>query len=225
MQRVATNDDLVAFAEYVQTVNPHSIQVFVSKTEDEFVKAVEVALLHAIIRLESGRKQYSGLKELGLSKIVADDLSAASIPATPEEHSNGHVDITVKHPAGRLHKYLGECKIWSSVPYHIKGMSQLLEDYSSGRQKRGCCIEFVRIADAAGKLKTIREYLDKHLPLEQQAPAVDHSEIRGGFITKHRHASGWTVEVLHFACNLHLPGSARTKTRQKRAKKTGLRPT
>ena len=84
------------------------------------------------------------------------ELRAASIPATAEEHTNGHVDLTVRHPNGRPLRYLGECKIWDGVRYPEKGMGQLLEDYSTGRDRRGCCMEFMKTADTAGKLRRLR---------------------------------------------------------------------
>lgn len=199
------DDTLAAFGRFVQQNNPYSLRVFCSETEDEFVAAVEGALNCAVDRLESGRKEYAGLAEVGLSKKISDWLDAASIPATAEEHTNGHVDITVKHPRKLVFKYLGECKIWRSVPYHVKGMKQLLDDYSSGRHRRGCCLEFVVTADCAGKLRVIREHLDAQCPLDQVGTTVDHPEIKGGFVTLHRHSSGWDVEVLHFGCNLHNP--------------------
>ncbi len=196
---------LTEFRDFLRVTGAPGLRVFSSGDERDFTDAVEDALNYFVDRLESGRAQYSKLDEIGLSQTICELLNAASIPAAAEEHSNGHVDITVRHPRGLVFKYLGECKIWQSVPYHLKGMSQLLNDYSSGRHQRGCCLEFVHIADCAGKLQMIRDHLDAEKPLDQDDSTEDHPVIKGGFVSRHTHASGWTVEVLHLACNLHDP--------------------
>ena len=206
MSSLAISDDLAAYVAYVRTQNPHSIAVFTSRNEQEFIDAVEGALLHSIMALETGCREFATLPEIALTKMLSRDLNAASIPSTAEEHTNGHVDFTIKHPGGRPHRYLGECKIWKGPSYHVKGMKQLLSKYSTGRHRRGCCLEFVRGKDLAGKFSSLREYLDRKRPLQQLGDAVTHETIKSGFVTSHRHESGWDLEVLHFGCNLHSSG-------------------
>ncbi len=199
------DESLLAFGRYLAGRRPFALRVFLSQTEDEFIDAVEEGLEHGIVQLEGARKEYAKLGELGLSRTLAGTLTESGVPAHPEEFENGHVDLKIKHPAGKPFLYLTECKIWQSVPYHKKGMTQLLRDYASGRHKRGCCLEFVRVMGTATKLKDIRNHVDQHKPLDQVDKAVDHKTIKGGFVTTHKHSSDWKVEVLHVACNLFQP--------------------
>lgn len=202
---VPTDDDLLSYARYLAGKNPYSLKVFLSTTEKDFIEGVENALEHEVVLLEGCRREYDKLGEIGLSRTMATNLNEAGIPSRSEEYENGHVDLKIEHSQGHPFLYLCECKIWQSVPYHLRGMKQLLKDYASGRHRRGCCLEFVRIADTAGKLKAIRTHLDGKKPLQQTGTSKDHDTIKGGFLTEHKHVSGWDVEVLHFGCNLHQP--------------------
>ena len=181
--------------------------MWTAATEGDFCAAVERAIEFAIAQLESGARRCGSMNELGLSWLLTELLVAASIPATSEGYHNGHVDVTVNHPAGRPFLILGECKIYKGYEQHCEGCKQLLVRYSSGRSARTFCLEFFRTAEMYDKLQKLRAEFNSRRPLEQTEDAIDHP-IKGAFVTMHKHFTAATVEVLHPGCNVFHPEGA-----------------
>jgi hypothetical protein len=125
------------------------------------------------------------------------------LSVTQEAHSNGHVDLTIiaDHCIPARRKF-GEAKIWDGARYHIKGLQQLLDRYTTGREGRGLLIEYVKKKDIKGLLETLRQTMNKERPCNQTADAIDHV-LKWSFVSTHSHACGDVLEVGHIGCNLY----------------------
>src|SRR5205814_2885165 len=123
----------------------------------------------SVTQIESGARRCATLDELGLSWLLTQLLSAASIPTEAEGYHNGHVDVTIRHPLGRPFAFLGECKIYRGYEHHCDGCKQLLDRYSSGRFARTFCLEFVRSVGIYEKLQNLRDQFNSQRPLKQVA--------------------------------------------------------
>ncbi|NLF73978.1 MAG: hypothetical protein GX575_33645 [Candidatus Anammoximicrobium sp.] len=201
-----TTDGLDAYLSYIRSVNPAGLQVWTSRTELEFCEAVERAVEFGIRDIEEGARVYNKLDEPGLSLMLTKFLECGGIPAIAEGYHNGHVDVTVRHPADIFPKVLGECKKWDGFKYHCQGCDQLLNRYESGRAHRGFCLEFLFVPGMYQKLQDLRAEFDRQQPHEQQKPSAEHW-IKGAFVTVHLHFTGTTVEILHLGCNVYHPDS------------------
>lgn len=201
------SDRLDAYVAYLEASCPPAIEVWAAATEDEFCAAVERAVESALMQLESGARRCGSMDELGLSWLLSELLTAASIPAVSEGYHNGHVDLTIKHPAGRPFLVLGECKIYRGYKHHCAGCKQLLVRYSSGRSARTFCLDFFQRPKMYEKLQRLRDAFNASRPLEQIDDAADHA-IKGAFVTLHKHFTAANVEVLHLGCNVYHPENA-----------------
>jgi hypothetical protein len=162
-----------------------------------------VILEGAIHHMEQNKKNFANLDEEGLSGALAGALSVPGLTVTQETNSNGHVDLTIEadHCTPARIK-LGEAKIYSSPSYHMKGITQLLGRYTTGRELSGLLINYVRkqnIKEITAKLKL---ELDTKLPENQTGHCEDH-KLKWSLVTKHKHSSGETVTVSHIGCNLY----------------------
>ena len=153
--------------------------------------------------IENGSKEYSKLNEPGLSHLLADLLNLFGYRSTAETNNNGHVDVVVECAFGRHWKYLGECKIHDGYQHHVDGCQQLL-GYCTGREPRAFCMDFFHKVGVFQKMAKLRADMDKKRPLKQKASGADHS-IVGSFLTRHDHASGAVVEILHLGCSVPKP--------------------
>jgi hypothetical protein len=131
-------------------------------------------------------------------------MSIPGLTVTQETNSNGHVDLTIDadHCSPARVK-LGEAKIYSSPSYHIKGISQLLGRYTTGREIPGLLINYVRKQDIKGITAKLRTEMNKQLPEKQTGPCEDH-KLKWSLSTKHKHSSGEVVTIEHVGCNLYL---------------------
>jgi hypothetical protein len=197
---VAIDSSLQRLIGLLETHNPNILELLRAETEEAFVEATEDAIDRAIRTIEKGAKEYSRLQEPGLSQLLVDLLNLNGFLATAETNHNGHVDVVVEHAIGRRWKYLGECKVHRGYQYHIDGCEQLL-GYCTGREFRAFCMDFFDKPGVFEKLQKLREDIDAKLPLEQSLPSVDH-EIKGAFVTSHRHINGSDVEILHLGCSV-----------------------
>lgn len=200
------------YLKVLEVMNPAALQVFVAETEDQFITAVENALNEAIVRLESGAKMLMTVDEPMLSWMLVNLLAAADIDASPETYHNGHVDVLVRHPRMPF-SCIGECKLHGGYEYHVGGCKQLLDRYSSGRAKRGFCLDFFQVPGMYKKLEKLRESFRQKMPLQQQGDPTDHGTIKGAFVSKHLHVTESHVEILHLGCNCYhaigkSPGNA-----------------
>lgn len=202
--------------------NPNLYALLQATTEDQFVAAVEGALDFVIVTIEGGSKQYAKLGERGLSKLLADLLSAAGFRAAAERDVNGHVDVVVEHAFGGRWKYLCECKIHDGFEYHIRGCEQLLR-YCTGREKRGLVLDFFTTAGMLTKLSELQRRIDQERRLGQTAASLCHT-IKGAFVTSHAHGNGSIVELLHAGCALVAVSAASGDSSPKPARKKKLAP-
>lgn len=201
---MANPDTAAALIEIIKRKAPEYLDILTAETNEEFDKAFDVVLGKAISSLERQSKNYKDLNEVGLSGVLASALSIPGLTVTPEAHSNGHVDLLIMadHSAPEFIK-LAEAKIHHGYDWHKKGLSQLIERYSTGRETRGLLISFVKEINISGKTKEVREKMDENSPCSQQGKTSDHI-FKWSFLSKHAHPCGDTLEVGHVGCNLFV---------------------
>lgn len=194
-------------AGVLRTRNPEILEMIFATDEASFLEVAERAMLRCLGRLESGRDEYGALPELGLSKMLADMLWLAGFDAAAEAHTNGHVDVTIRHYEPGRFTYLGECKIYKGYTHHRDGCGQVL-GYCTGRDRRAFCLDFFKVQGMYPKLAALQKRFDDQPDLGQQGKSRAHHFIKGAFLTTHRHlSSGADVELLHLGCNLHVAGA------------------
>jgi hypothetical protein len=183
--------------------SPAIISLYTAQTDVEFESAFEAILELVLSGLEQNKPNLAGLSEDGLSDILVIAFNAAGLRATRETHSNGHVDLTIDVGfCSPMRRKLGEAKIYDGPSYHLQGLEQLIDRYTTGRETRGLMIEYVKQADIAGLIQKIRERMDKDLPLNQQGPTQDNG-LKWSFLSVHRLKSGDDHPVAHYGCNLY----------------------
>lgn len=201
---IADKDTLAYYAELIQRKAPEYFDLLTAGTEEEFESAFTALLQEAVAHLERNKVNFKTLREVALTAVVVAFLNIPGLKATQEEHSNGHVDITIvaEHcvPARRK---LGEAKIYKTPSYHKKGLKQLIDRYSTGREIRGLLLNYVRKEDIAEVIKNLRESLDSSLPEQQKGPTEDH-KLKWSFSSVHGHSSGEDLAVDHVSCNLYV---------------------
>lgn len=197
-------NSLLALADQYAEKFPNALplRLMASKTDEEFDTALEDFLERAVAHLEANANHLSTRKE---DSITCDLTAFLQIPdilsVTQQEHSNGHVDITIKAVCGPFHR-LGEAKIYDGPSYHIDGLEQLVKRYSTGRETSGILVEYVKDAGIKDLVIKIKKYMDDNKPCSQNGEAQNH-KIRWAFVTYHQHSSGETFRVLHLSCNLY----------------------
>ena len=199
-QVVDPNASLARYVALVEAHNPNLFRLLSVTTERGFVEVTEEALELAIRRIESGSTHYRDLDERGLSRLLADFLSAAGYHAAAERDNNGHVDVVVEHAFGGRWKYLGECKIHRGFQYHVDGCEQLLA-YCAGRELRAFCLDFFKQPAMLERLSELRKRMDREKPLQQVGPSGDHA-MQGAFTTSHPHQNGAPIGILHAGCSV-----------------------
>ncbi|MEH2510154.1 hypothetical protein V1291_001508 [Nitrobacteraceae bacterium AZCC 1564] len=200
---MSDNDSLFALVELMRKKAPEYLDLLTATSDEKFENAFEALLESAVSRLEQNKVNFAKLDEVGLSAVLALSLSIPGLAVTQEAHSNGHVDITIEAqhcvPARRK---LCEAKIYDGPVYHLKGLQQLLDRYTTGREGRGLLINYVRKRDIAGIVKGLREKMDNDHPYQQQGKTADHL-LKWSFLSKHAHSCGENLEVGHIGCNLY----------------------
>lgn len=195
---------LLDLVEMLRTKAPEYLDLLSAQTEEAFNSALDVLIERAVIHLEKNKSLYKTLNEEGLSAVLAGNLTTFGVVVIQESHSNGHVDITieVEHcvPTRRL---LGEAKIYNGPVYHLKGLIQLLDRYTTGREGRGLLIEYFRKPNISDLVLKIRKKMDVDLPCNQQSSTSDH-KLKWSFSSTHRHSCGDVLEVSHIGCNLYV---------------------
>lgn len=199
--------DTANLRDYFDGLTPVARACVLAATPDEFCDAVEVALESAIQHMESGARFYMTDDERKLTHTLVGCLGTC-VQVINEGYSNGHVDVTVVHSCRPAWRKLGECKIYRGPAYHIAGCSQLLGRYVTGRLPRAFCLDFVQEADIAGKFQGVREGVDADTTLNRLAPSTAHPSIQWAFLSRHGHASGEEIRLLHLGCNLYWNGTA-----------------
>lgn len=197
----------LAFAELLMKKAPNFVDLICASTDDEFDNAYDAFIGEAVDHLEVNKKNFAALDEVGLSGVFAASLKMPGVTVLQEAHSNGHVDITVYlHHCTPVRKKLFEAKIYDGPSYHISGLEQLLNRYTTGREGRGVVLSYVRKSNIAQLVKSVRAKMDEDLPCSQQGHTSDHT-IKWSFLSHHAHSSGEELAVAHVSCNLFLEGS------------------
>jgi hypothetical protein len=195
-------------AEYFDRIRqrePAYLDLAAAATDDEFESAFARVLEVAVHQLEKNKKNFQKLDEEGLSAALAIALNIPGLlTVTQETNSNGHVDLTIEADNTTPARIkLGEAKIYSSPSYHMKGISQLLGRYTTGREMPGLLINYVRKPDIKAIVAKLKTEMDKKLPENQTGPCQDHA-LKWSLLTKHRHSSGEVITVGHVGFNLYL---------------------
>lgn len=201
-----TQDSLLALIDLLRPQRPELMGLLFSRTEQEFDESLEQLLQRGIDHLEKNADLFSGLTEDGITACLAAFLTMPGLRVLQEAHSNGHVDMTVEtDSASSMRRRLGEAKIYNGPSYHVKGLEQLINRYSTGREGGSFLVEYVRRKGIKGLVQKIRSYMDLRKPCAQRGKCVD-SDIKWAFSSNHRHSSGELFRVLHLNCNLDSTG-------------------
>jgi hypothetical protein len=199
-------DSLLAFVDYLRTKNPELLKILCSRTDEEFDEGLEGILEQAADHLEKNATHLTQLGEETISAFLVAYLCSPGLRAIQEAHSNGHVDITIEaEHAPPLRRRLGEAKIYSGPTYHVQGLKQLIDRYTTGREGSGFIVEYVKNPKIKELVTKVRSHMDSNKPCSQDGTSQNH-RIRWAFTTKHQHSSGEFLRVLHLNCNLHRPG-------------------
>lgn len=201
---ITDKDTLVYYAQLIQRKAPEYFDLLTAGTEKEFEDAFTALLQEAVAYLERNKDNFKKPKEVALTAVVVAFLNMPGLRASQEEHSNGHVDITIvaEHcvPARRK---LGEAKLYRSPSYHKQGLDQLVGRYSTGREIRGLLLNYVTKEGIADVIKNLRESLDTDLPQKQKGPTQDHI-LKWSFSSVHGYSSGDDLAVDHIGFNLYV---------------------
>ncbi|RWP31944.1 hypothetical protein [Mesorhizobium sp.] len=201
---IEVDDSVFTLFQLAKQKAPAYFQLLAAKNEAEFDLAFDAMIEGAVSQLEQNSKNYSKLNETGLTGVLAAALSIPGLTVTQETNSNGHVDLVIEadHCSPRRRK-LGEAKIYNGPTYHVAGLDQLLNRYTTGREGRGLLIAYVRKKNIAGLVKDVRHHMDTELPCNQQGITVDHS-LKWSFVSTHAHSCGEHLQVSHIGCNLFV---------------------
>lgn len=198
-----SESNLYNYIELTKKLSKETLDLVTANTEEEFDAVFDNWLTQAIAKMEANKLNYNSLDENGLSAVLAASLSTGEISVTQEQNSNGHVDLTVKLNNSSIPRIkLGEAKIWHGKEYHAKGLDQLLNRYTTGRESRGFVISYVKLKNIKGLFEDLRKYIDTSKPFNLKGLCIDHN-IKWSFLSKHKHSSGELIGICHIGCNLH----------------------
>lgn len=198
-----SESNLYNYIELTKKLSRETLDLITATTDEEFDTAFDNWLTQAIAKMEAGKKEFKILSEDGLSNILACTLSTPEISVTREQNSNGHVDLTVKLLNSSPQRIkLGEAKIWRGNEYHAKGLDQLLNRYTTGRECRGFVISYVKSKDIKALFEDLRKHIDGSKPFNLEGLCLDHN-IKWSFLSNHKHNSGELIAICHIGCNLH----------------------
>lgn len=193
---------LYNYVELTKKLSRETLDLITANSDEEFDSAFDNWLTQAISRMEANKKNYLKLDENGLSSVLAASLTTGEISVTQEQNSNGHVDLTIKlNNSSTPRTKLGEAKIWRGNEYHIKGLDQLLNRYTTGRECRGFVISYVQQKDIKGLFEDLRKHIDSEKPFNLEGLCLNHN-IKWSFLSNHKHNSGERITICHVGCNL-----------------------
>ncbi len=203
MSDAKDRNTLFELCEMLKRKAPEYLDILTAETDADFEKAFDALLQKSVEGLETNKVYFATLGEDALSGILALALTIPGLTVTREAHSNGHVDLTIiADHCIPTRKKLGEAKVWDGPEYHIKGLKQLLDRYTTGREGRGLVIAYVKNKNIAGVIEKLRSAMNKERPCKQVADTVDHV-LKWSFLTRHSHSCGDTLGVGHIGCNLY----------------------
>lgn len=198
-----SESNLYNYIELTKKLSRETLDLVTANSDDEFDAAFDNWLTQAIARLEADKNEFIDLGENALSSILACSLSTPEVSVTREQNSNGHVDLTVRLNNSAVPRTkLGEAKIWRGKEYHVRGLDQLLNRYTTGRECRGFVISYVKIKDIKSLFEDLRKHIDDTKPFNLEGLCLDHN-IKWSFLSNHNHSSGELIAVCHIGCNLH----------------------
>jgi hypothetical protein len=172
-------------------------------SDEEFDAALENLLGAAVAHLENNARHLADCDENTITAFLVAFLNMPGfMRALQEAHTNGHVDLTIEaEPTLPVRRRLGEAKIYRSPSYHVKGLNQLVDRYSTGRYGTGFLVEYFKKPNIKNLIMGIRKHMDENKPCAQNGSGQDHT-MRWAFSSNHDHVSGEKLRVLHLNCNM-----------------------
>jgi hypothetical protein len=200
---ITDKNSLFTLVETLRQKSPAYLDLLSADTDSSFAEALETLVEIGVSHLEKNKDHFQTLDEEGLSAVLAGTITTYGVVVTQESHSNGHVDLTIevlyRTP---LRRSLAEAKIYNGPEYHLQGLEQLLNRYTTGREGRGFLVVYVRKRDIAALVKKLRDRMDADRPCQQQDVTAEH-RVKWWFLSAHTHSSGERLEVSHIGCNLY----------------------
>ncbi len=176
--------------------------LFEASTEEEFDAALERRIEEAIAYVEANAKDLDGCNENAISTTLAGRIEMPGMSVVREGNSNGHVDITIEVNCMLRHrKRLGEAKKHNGPKYHIEGLKQLIDRYTTGRERTGYVFDYVESPGIEAKMTGIKDEMNACLPCDQAGESTDHP-AQWAFTSLHNHRSGVALRVVHFGVNM-----------------------
>ena len=169
-------DNLKTMFDRLKAVAPEVISLLTAQTEEEYAQFFDSLIERAVCDLEANAKNYAGLEEVGLTAALSAFFNGMpGLTVTREGHSNGHVDLTIHvRLASPIRRRLAEAKIDRGPENHVGGMQQLINRYSTGRDKHALMIAYVKLPSIATRVQALRSHLNKSLPCGQVGACSDH---------------------------------------------------
>ena len=200
-------DSLSALIDEIGSMYPvvELLKLVSAETEEEFDHALEYLLENAVKHLEKSANFLNDQLEDYITNFLISYLCGTQlIDAEHDAYSKGHVDITIETKTSFPKRIrLGEAKIYRGPSYHVDGMEQLINRYTTGREGTGFMLEYVTARNIVDLVDKIRKHLDEHRPCAQNGDTQDHRHILWAFESQHTHSSGEGFRVVHLNCNLH----------------------
>jgi hypothetical protein len=201
----STDDSLTALVDQLTTRCPqlYLLKMLCAGSDEDFDTALEDLLEAAVVHLENNAPHLADCDEETITAFLIAYLNMPGfLRVLQEAYTKGHVDITIEaEPALPLRRRLGEAKIYNGPSNHAKGLDQLVNRYSTGREGTGIMVEYVKKPNIKALVDKIRKYMDNTKPCAQNGDCQDH-RLQWAFSTHHDHISGELLRVLHVSCNL-----------------------
>jgi hypothetical protein len=206
------DDSLTALVDQLTTRCPqlYLLKMLCASSDEDFDTALEDLLEAAVVHLENNAPHLADCDEETITAFLIAYLNMPGfLRVLQEAYTKGHVDITIEaEPALPLRRRLGEAKIYGGPSYHVKGLNQLVNRYSTGRYGTGILIEYFKKPNIKTFIERLRKHLNKTKPYLQNGDCEDH-HMSWAFTTHHHHISGEMLRVLHLNCNLAVSKNER----------------
>jgi hypothetical protein len=181
---------------------PELRKLFQASSPEDFDAFLDLHFERCIQRMEAEAHHLTGDGEEKLSAFLGAALSLPGLSVVREGYSNGRVDLTIRSESLlSAEQRLAEAKIYNGPAYHVKAIDQLISRYSTGRQRVGYVIEYVKKPGIADLVTTLRKHADKNLPVKQTSSTKDHA-MQWAYISEHNHLSKQPIRVVHINVNL-----------------------
>lgn len=196
------NDNALELIRRIQRKAPEYLDLLTATTGADFEAAFDAILGKAVSHLERNCVNFEGLNEVGLTAALSMAISIPGLTVIQEGHSNGHVDLTIvaDHCLPERRK-LGEAKIYDGPQSYVKGLKQLLDRYTTGRESRGLVVVYFQKQGIALLVQKTRQVLDAEKPCNQQGATSEHV-LKWSFLSNHLLDTGDLFQVGHIGCNV-----------------------